>query len=269
MANLWRIVSFDNTTTITIINDERIEIIKQDHINFDKIKQTLESGNYSVDSIFDMCEVSKTITKKFKPLTEKISINNGKIYIDNDEVDNTLTREIIRFVFLDDSSAVNSLVHFMDKLYENIVPSARIGLYDWMKANGLLTITDEGNFIAYKGVTDVYSLDGTLQSSQAGKGIVNGVFIERGHLDNTPGNMVEFPRSEIDTSRDELCSIGLHVGTFEYANSFYPHVVACEVDPRDVVTIPRDYEGAKIRVCRYKVLAEVTEKLNEAIYRKV
>jgi hypothetical protein len=57
----------------------------------------------------------------------------------------------------------------------------------------------------------------------------------------------------------------LHVGTFAYAADYGDVVLACEVNPADVVTVPYDYDGAKIRVCRYKVVKEVPAKLTDLL----
>jgi hypothetical protein len=71
------------------------------------------------------------------------------------------------------------------------------------------------------------------------------------------GNSVEMPRSDCDPDRNQTCSTGLHVCHYSYlANNGTTHLVV-EINPRDVVAVPTDYNGAKMRVCRFRVLCTV------------
>ena len=36
-----------------------------------------------------------------------------------------------------------------------------------------------------------------------------------------------------------------------------------EVDPRDVISVPNDYDGQKLRACKYKVIKEVKSELED------
>ena len=117
-----------------------------------------------------------------------------------------------------------------------------------------MKITEDGNFIAFKGVNKDYL------SRYSGEGIVNGVYFSHAHLDNSVGNLVEFPRNKVVLDRNRYCDIGLHAGTYEYASSYagkYGRVILVEIDPRDVISVPYDYNGSKMRVCRYKVIADL------------
>ncbi|UQJ95396.1 rIIB protein [Klebsiella phage CPRSB] len=82
-----------------------------------------------------------------------------------------------------------------------------------------------------------------------------------GKFDNSPGVTVSMPRNMVDEDKTRTCSTGLHVA----AKSYLPHygggvgrVIQVKVDPADVVAIPVDYNNAKMRVCRYKVMIDVT-----------
>lgn len=61
------------------------------------------------------------------------------------------------------------------------------------------------------------------------------------------------------------CSRGLHVGSMSYINKYYiginNRIIKCKVHPKDFVSIPVDYSGAKARVCEYKVLADFTDTI--------
>jgi ribosomal protein S27AE len=113
-------------------------------------------------------------------------------------------------------------------------------LFKFLEHNGH-PITTEGNFIAYRAV--------------------RGDFLDKhtGTMNNAVGNVVEVPRSQVDDNPNNVCSHGLHVATLEYAKGFGTsgdRLLDVEVDPSDVVAVPTDYNGTKMRVCKFKVVAE-------------
>lgn len=150
-----------------------------------------------------------------------------------------------------------SLISFTELLFDNVNPEIRDQLYNWMQyqiRNGKLTLTPEGKFLGYKGIRSDFG------SCHAGPGIVNGI-PDNGHLDNSPGNVIEMAREAVDADRTSYCSTGLHVGSYDYAKSFGQIVVTVEVDPRDVVSVPDDYDGQKLRACKYRVVEQVEDEL--------
>jgi hypothetical protein len=84
-------------------------------------------------------------------------------------------------------------------------------------------------------------------------------------MDNSVGNVVEIPRNQVDEDSNRTCSHGLHVANWNYAHTQFASsdassdiMLEVEVNPADVVAIPTDYNNAKMRVCKYKVLGVVT-----------
>ena len=73
------------------------------------------------------------------------------------------------------------------------------------------------------------------------------------------GEKPSMDRSEVDPDPDHTCSRGLHVGSMEYIDSAYHagRVVFVAFWPRDVVSVPVDYNGSKMRVCAMEVLDDV------------
>ena len=70
--------------------------------------------------------------------------------------------------------------------------------------------------------------------------------------------MVSMPRQAVDDNPNNTCSHGLHVCSYEYLKNFTgERLVVCKVNPRDVVSIPTDYNHTKMRVCRYEVIQEI------------
>jgi hypothetical protein len=150
-------------------------------------------------------------------------------------------------LYLDEELDWKPLVKFAQKLRENPSRSSVQQLFTWISAKNL-TIKDNGNFVGYKGVRK------------------NMMDVHSGRYDNTPGNTVSVERNEVDDNPDNTCSYGLHVGQFQYAKNFGPVVVLVEVNPKDVVAVPTDYNGEKMRVCEYTVLKEVLRAVDAHQY---
>jgi hypothetical protein len=139
------------------------------------------------------------------------------------------------------------LVKFLDALMDNSSFKAIEGLYRFMKHN-CIEINEDGSIQAWKGVMDnMYSSHGgsiksspTIQVNESGQ-VYNGGF----------GLEIRVDRSEVDDDPDSTCSHGLHVGNKDYASSWASTLISVSVKPQDVVAVPKDYSGAKMRTCSY------------------
>lgn len=171
-----------------------------------------------------------------------LELKNNTLYLDGQILPEALADRIIQFQ--KEQLPYEYLLKFARKLRNNPSYNSREQLYKFLEHNGH-PITKQGNFIAYRGVTDDF------------KDVHTRTF------NNKPGSVCEIPRSEVDDNPNNTCSHGLHVACYEYAKSFGPKLVEVEVDPSDVVCVPTDYNGTKMRVCRFKVVAEA-QKMNEA-----
>lgn len=73
-------------------------------------------------------------------------------------------------------------------------------------------------------------------------------------MDIKLGEIVDVPRNECNTNPRAGCASGLHVGAYEYVQSYGKSgdtILACLVNPRDVVCIPYDQNNTKMRTCAY------------------
>ena len=76
----------------------------------------------------------------------------------------------------------------------------------------------------------------------------------------------------MDDNRDNHCSHGLHIGSFDYAEGWSGcdgKLLLVEFDPQDAVSVPTDCSFQKLRVAKYKVVADLTDckrELNKAVY---
>lgn len=152
-------------------------------------------------------------------------------------------------LYIEEKLPFESLVAFALKLSEN--PSYRSvqQLFSFIERNHL-TITENGNFIAYKKVRSDYKDCYT------------------GTMNNSPGMIVSMPRNEVDEDPKSHCSRGLHVANYNYAHNIYRGDVTLfvEVNPKDVVSVPEDYDCSKMRICEYKVLGISLGEFKEHIY---
>src|SRR6185369_2283184 len=112
------------------------------------------------------------------------------------------------------------------------------------------SLTEDGCFIGYRGVTEDFKDKHTKQ------------------FDNSPGAKCSMERTLVDDNPDNTCSSGLHIGGYEYAKDFASggKLVLVKVNPKDVVAVPNDYNGQKMRVCAFEVISEVTDIIKEVVY---
>lgn len=231
----------------------------QSHPFFEDILEGVREGDESVLDLFDL---GATASKMFEPLSERVSVSNGRLYIDGDEADSSITHQVLRFIeqgLLDEAGA---LVAFIENVLANPNEHSRGMLYDWLAAQGDFTLDPDGYIIGYKGVRSSASDPGVFESIHSGRAIVNGLEVE-GRIPQTVGDVIEMPRSAVQHDPGVGCHSGLHVGTFDYANGFAQGaLLLVRVNPRDVVSVPTDCGAAKMRTCRYEVVGVVPQTVS-------
>jgi hypothetical protein len=141
-----------------------------------------------------------------------------------------------------------NLLKFWENLKRNPSYRSREQLFKFLEQNGH-PLTEDGCFIAYRGVTSDF------------KDVYTKTF------NNAPGAICEMPRDQVDDDPTRTCSAGLHVAAWDYASGFGSTRVEVKVNPADVVAVPTDYNGQKMRVCRFEVVQECHQmRDNEALY---
>lgn len=141
-----------------------------------------------------------------------------------------------------DENGMKRIGHFIEKITMNPDTKVMSRIVDFIKFKDI-EITDDGDLIVYKAVRHDYKDKHT------------------GKVDNSPGSSVYMRRILVDSNESQECSHGLHVCALNYVGSFIGsngRLVSCRLSPEDIVSIPADYNGAKIRACRYTVLEDVT-----------
>lgn len=181
------------------------------------------------------------IDKLFGKNNPDIYYANGKVFYKTVELDfKTVNAAIHRYATEGNEIQMVRLLNFLDKLIMNPSKSAITTLYSFISHNNI-ELTDDGDILAFKAVTfdlmDIHSRT----------------------IDNTPGNVITMPRDSVVEDPNRTCSAGLHVCSWAYLSesgfakdgSRYLKVL---VNPKDVVSVPTDYRGSKMRCCEYKVL---------------
>lgn len=172
-------------------------------------------------------------------------IKDGLLYVDNEALPDALSGRVLDF--REQGLPFEPLLKFWENLKANPSFNSRQMLYKFLEHNGH-PLTDDGCFIAYRGVTEDFKDCHTRT------------------FDNSVGQVCEVPRASVDDNPNNTCSKGLHVACFDYANGFGAKLIEVKVNPIDVVAVPTDYNGTKMRVCKFEVVA-VGEKLRtEPLY---
>lgn len=230
---------------VTVVIDGVPHVAGNDHPNYQEIVRLAAEGDASVVDLFD---VSLVLARKFEQVSDRVSIRDGRVYLDGDEVNSALNEQIIEFH--KGGQDFMPLVNFYDKIEQNPNADSREQLYAWLKAHKF-TITPEGDLLGYKGVRKI--AEGQYESINHGHAIVDGQEYN-GAIPNNIGAIVTMPRSEVEHDPSSGCSRGLHVGTWDYARDFARgEVLEVVVNPRDVVSVPYDCSAQKLRTCRYVV----------------
>ena len=155
--------------------------------------------------------------------------------------------------FRDEGFPVEPLIAFWNNLKENPSEASKQQLYGFLENNGH-PITEDGHFVAYR----------TVRSDWKDK--------HSGTFDNSPGSVCEMERSLVDPDPYSHCSVGLHVASHNYATKSFKNeyngdiTVEVKVNPRDVVAVPNDYNGQKMRVCRFEVIQVCEKELATPLY---
>lgn len=135
------------------------------------------------------------------------------------------------------------LLRFWRKLMQNPSENSRNELFTFMTKNNI-PITEQGDIVTEKGVKQrLNSFPGDLVDERTGT------------IDNSIGSYVTMEREKVDDNRNRTCSAGLHVAAPDYVRNIYSGsiIVECIVNPKDVVSVPIDYNATKMRVCAYHV----------------
>lgn len=230
--------------SLTIVIDGRSSTINREtHPKFDQVLDAIRSSDWdAVPDLVDLVSVIRDYTSE----NEDIEVRDGDVYFQGRPFVNAISDRLL--AMLEEDLPIEPLCNFLTNLKDNPSKRAVDELYGFLE-NNLLPLTPDGHFVAYKKVRENY------------------MDIHSGTFDNSVGEICEMARNEVDEDKDRTCSSGLHFCSLDYLPSFGgwsgSRVMLVKINPRDVVSIPSDYNNAKGRACRYEVIGEHTTDRKE------
>lgn len=225
------------------------------HENYGELKKCVVSGDEDrfVD-LFDVQSKVQNYVSKSEIAVGKVEVRDGAVYYNGQVVHSTITDRILEL--MRSGFPFEPMCRFLENLMQNPSFNSVKQLYLFLEHKNL-PITEDGHFLAYK----------TVDSNYRDK--------HTNTFDNTPGNVLEVPRNQVDDDPNKHCSHGFHVGALEYSgpNGWYhssgDKIVIVKVNPADAVSVPTDHSYTKLRVCRYEVLYDYSVPLEKVCYTSV
>jgi hypothetical protein len=229
---------------LTVVIDGNPHTISNTHVTFEKVKEAIKAGDWS--KVKDIIEPKKVVLNYGQG---NVSIVGETLYWKGQPWHNAMAARMVQM--LQDGFPIEPMVKFMENLMDNPSNRSVTELYGFLEKNNL-PITPDGCFLAYKKVRSDYK------------------DVHSGTMDNSPGKVVEMPRNEVDDVAARTCSHGLHFCSKDYLQHFGgDRTVIVKINPRDVVSIPTDYDQSKGRACRYEVISELGVSPDDAFVKPV
>lgn len=244
--------------SVTIVVDNEPITIRSGQPRFGDVYALAKTGDWESALEIMTADVAKEIDQS---LNGNISIQNGEVCYKGKPVHDVISQKIVSMVEQGNKD-YEPWVKFVDKLFQNPHDKSREGLFDFLCYKEL-PLTEDGDVVAWKGVrSDDWSVSGNTSTL-----VLQGEVDSDGRIKNSIGDTIEVDRADVDSERSNHCSYGLHVGSWDYASSFGHKIKMVSFDPRDAVSVPTDCNFQKLRVCKYKVLAdyEKEEDISDAV----
>lgn len=258
---------------IIIVIENESHTISKTHINYDNIVKAIKANQW--DSVKELVSPQEKIVNYSKG---NITIQNGDFLWKGRPFHTTLSAKFIEM--LNEEFDVEPMVKFMENVMQNPSKRSVDELYTFIE-RGNMPITPDGCFLAFKKIngdyTDCHSgsvlnkpanlltpADQVKLNVPCGKNNEAMVTVENGVT------VVSMERNLVDDDKDRTCSSGLHFCSIEYLSCFGgERTVIVKINPRDVVSIPSDYNNTKGRTARYEVIGELKVEANKAFTKPV
>lgn len=229
-----------------LITESRINIVMDDGqiINiakgepfFSEIRELAKERKW--DEIQELSSKKKIISV-FSNGNITITDDMTLLYRESVEIDGLLAKRVISM--FNEGFDLVPMCRFMENLMLNPSENSKKELYNFLE-KGNHPITEDGYFLAYKVVGNDY-------------------YDKYSHIFlNTVGENIQMNRADVNSDSSVTCSTGLHVCSRSYISAYRDvvsdHVMVVKVNPRDVVSVPKDYNDAKMRCCEYTVIGEL------------
>jgi hypothetical protein len=187
-----------------------------------------------------------------------VNYNTGDVTYKGEPLPTPLARKVMSLI--KENLPVTLLERFWENLKLNPSYNSIRELYDFLSYKEL-PITEDGCFLAYRGLrADYYSVNGNKSTK-----VLQGTVDHDGHIFNGVGEHIEVFRGDVDDNREHHCSQGIHAGSYDYARGWSRgKLVVVKINPKDVVSVPSDYNCQKLRCCAYTVVGEIEQEIENA-----
>lgn len=261
-------------SNITVVIGTTPHTVSKNHITYNKLLAAIKAGEW--ETVQDIIEPKQVVLNFGQG---NVSIEGDKIFWKGREMHNALTKRMVAMI--QEDFPVEPLIAFMENLMDNPSKRAVHELYGFLEKN-TLPITSDGCFLAYKKVRQdyldvhsgtvlnkpaAYMTDEDTAALEEAAGKNNEVTVEV--VDGV--TVVSMERNLVDDDQNRTCSTGLHFCSQDYLRSFGgERIVILKINPRDVVSIPNDYNDSKGRCARYEIVDEIDkDKADEAFAKTV
>jgi len=247
--------------SLTVFWEGKPYTLRKDHVNFNLAKQAIFEARY--EDLGDLLDITKAVEDFVEG---EIEVKDEIVYYKNHRLHGVVVDKLLEMLRagMKDSAP---LTNFITRLQSNPSANSVNELYSFLSYKSLPT-TPEGKVLGYKGVkNDFYSSTGNADTI-----VVQGKVNENYQILNEVGATIEVSRRCVDDNKDNHCSFGLHVGSYDYANSWAGEdgrLLVVEFDPEDAVSVPTDCDFQKLRVSKYRVIEDITDtrkELNKVVY---
>jgi len=230
---------------LTLVLKNRAHQVLPDHLNYKTILEVLPTA--SEDELVNLVDIPTAVATFSDGLVE---IKDGQVLYEGEVVHGSISKRILEF--MSKNLPFKPLVNFLNNLMENPSMQSQQELYDFLEHEHL-PITEDGHFLAYKAVRNDY------MDKYVGK------------FDNSVGKVCQMNRAKVDDNRSVGCSQGLHAGALNYVAGYGSlengdRIVIVKINPKDVVSVPRECNCEKLRTCRYEVVGEYQGELLKPLY---
>ena len=223
---------------VTLFVDGKPVTVRNDDANYYEVRKCLLDGRY--DEVTTYLDLEKQV----EDYTDgDISIKDGEVFFGEEKLNGVVVDKLLELM-KSGLTDKNPFINFLKNLLKNPSKNSVDQLYTFLSRRNM-PIDEEGLVIGYKGVAQNY------KDKFSGK------------FDNSVGQSHEMPRRNVDDNCDHHCSYGFHIGSYEYADSWGGSdgkLMIVKFNPEDAVSVPTDCDFQKLRVCKYSVVGEITDR---------
>ena len=224
--------------------------VQEGHSNFGKISTGLLGGSLLEEDLKTLLDEEKSITVWSQG---KIKFDGETTTFDGFPLHRSIEARLHSII--ESGGSLEVMEKFIQNLYLNPSLNSVEQLYGFLDANKL-PITEDGCFLAYKKVRHDF------------------MDLKTGTFDNSVGKKPSMIRNQVDDNKYETCSRGLHVASYSYMEHYGTSgttdlddvIVVCKVNPKDVVSVPVDYNNAKMRVSDYEVVSVIPRGESDPLF---